>query len=477
MPACPTWRRRTRRTRSARRAPRESYLHADTLLRVAAQRGVDAVHPGYGFLSENAGFARAVEAAGFTWIGPRPDLIEAMGEKTRARAAMAARGLPVAAGSPPLGPDPAEAAAAAAAIGYPVLVKPAGGGGGIGMLAAADEAALHAAVARARSAAGRSFGDAAVYLERLLQRPRHIEFQVLGDRHGGVAALFERDCSLQRRYQKVLEESPAPNLSRAELDALGAQVAAVLGGLGYDNIGTVEMLRAADGSWSFLEVNTRLQVEHAVTEMVTGVDLVCAMIRVAAGEPLGTVLPAAPALAGHAVEARVYAEDPVRFLPSPGRLDRFRPPPATATLRVETGYAEGCTVTPFYDPMLAKVVAHAPTRPAALDALADALGAFAVAGVKTNLPFLQRVIGDGGVPDGGGAHRVGWGGGLGGPALAGIPLPARIKPGGDLGGDLGAVVVHHRHVAVPAYAAVRQSPELCACAGLPEPTVQIIHRG
>ncbi len=375
--------------------PRESYLDPDRLLRLAAERGVDAVHPGYGFLSENAGFAARVAAAGMVFIGPGAALIGQMGEKTRARALMAGRGLPVAAGSAVLGDDPATAAAAAEAIGYPVLVKPAGGGGGIGMLAAADPAALQRAVERARSAAARSFGNAAIYLERLLERPRHIEFQVLGDRHGAVRALFERDCSVQRRHQKVLEESPAPGVPRAELDAMAAKVAGVLQDLGYDNIGTVEMLRAADGTFSFLEVNTRLQVEHAVTEMVTGVDLVAAMIRSAAGERLGAILPEVVALDGHAVEARVYAEDPKTFFPSTGPLTRFRPPGERAGLRVETGYAEGAVVTPFYDPLLAKVIVHAPTRDAALDGLAEALAGFEVAGVKTNLPFLQRVIGDG----------------------------------------------------------------------------------
>ena len=374
--------------------PRESYLDQDRLLRVAAERNADAIHPGYGFLSENGGFARRVEAAGRVFIGPRHSLIEAMGEKTRARALMADRGLPVAAGSAVLGDDPAEAAAAASAIGYPVLVKPAGVGGGIGMLAATDEASLHRAIERSRSAAGRAFGNAAIYLEHLLQQPRHIEFQVLGDRHGQVRALFERDCSIQRRHQKVVEESPAPGLHRPELDAMAALVAGVLQDLGYDNIGTVEMLRATDGTFNFLEVNTRLQVEHAVTEMVTGIDLVAAMIRSAAGERLSDILPETIQQSGHAVEARVYAEDPHSFFPSPGPLTRFRPPASHASLRVETGYAEGCTVTPLYDPLLAKVIAHAPTRPAALDALANALAGFEVMGVKTNIPFLKHALAD-----------------------------------------------------------------------------------
>jgi len=374
--------------------PRESYLDQDGLLALAATRRVDAVHPGYGFLSEDAAFARRVTAAGLAFIGPNPDLIEAMGEKTRARALMAAHGLPVAAGSGVLGGDPAEAAAAARRIGYPVLVKPVGGGGGIGMAVAADEAGLPAAIARARSAVSRAFANPAIYLERLLQRPRHVEFQVLGDRHGNLRHLFERDCSLQRRHQKVMEESPAPGLGRAPLDALAGQVAAVLRGLGYDNVGTVEMLRADDGTYGFLEVNTRLQVEHAVTEMVTGADLVAGMIGAASGARLDALLPPVLRRSGHAVEARVCAEDPRRFLPSPGPLLRFRPPAGSAGLRVETGYAEGCTVSSFYDPLLAKVIAHAPDRAAALDALADALRGFEVSGVKTNIPFLLQALAD-----------------------------------------------------------------------------------
>ena len=380
--------------------PRESYLDQDRVLRVARDRGLDAIHPGYGFLSENAAFARRAAAEGFVFIGPGADLIEAMGEKTKARAMMASRGMPVAAGSPALGDDPAEAAAAAAAIGYPVMVKPVGGGGGIGMLAANDAAGLHRAIELARSTVGRSFANPAIYLERLLERPRHIEFQVLGDRHGGLRHLFERDCSLQRRHQKVMEESPAPGLPADTLAAMADQVAGVLQSIGYDNIGTVEMLCARDGTFNFLEVNTRLQVEHAVTEMVTGVDLVAAMIRCAAGLPLSQVLPADIRRSGHAIEARVYAEDPKTFFPSPGPLTRFRPPAAAPGLRIETGYAEGCIVTPLYDPLLAKVIAHAPTRPQALDSLSDALQAFEIAGVRTNIPFLLRALAYPGLRDG-----------------------------------------------------------------------------
>jgi acetyl-CoA carboxylase biotin carboxylase subunit len=372
--------------------PRQSYLDQDRLLAVAHAARADAVHPGYGFLSENAGFARRVIAAGMAFIGPAPDLIEAMGEKTRARALMAAHGLPVARGSGVLA-DANAAAHAASAIGYPVLVKPAGGGGGIGMLAARDEAGLRGAVERAGTMAARSFGNASVYLEKLIERPRHIEFQMLGDRHGGMAHLFERDCSVQRRHQKVIEEAPAPGLDRGGLDALAAQAAEVLRGLGYDSIGTVEMLRGADGVFSFLEMNTRLQVEHAVTEMVTGIDLVAAQIRLADGARVGDIVgDARPA--GHAIEARIYAEDPHTFYPSPGTLRHFVLPAPGDGVRVETGYAQGCTVTPFYDPLLAKVIAHAPTRDAAILRLSEALAATEIEGVKSNIPFVQRMLAD-----------------------------------------------------------------------------------
>ena len=319
---------------------RESYLDQSRILAIAAATGVDAIHPGYGFLSENAAFARAVEAAGLVFIGPSPRWIEAMGEKTEARALMSRHGLPVSAGSGLLDPS-TNVDAVARAIGFPILVKPAAGGGGIGMIVARDEASLGKAVARARSMATRSFGNGQLYLERYLDRPRHIEFQVLGDRHGAVRHLFERDCSLQRRHQKVMEEAPAPGLTRTELDDMAETATRVLAALGYDNIGTVEMLRAEAGGFAFLEMNTRLQVEHAVTEMVTGIDLVQGQIRSAAGEPLTDILPAEIRLDGHALEARIYAEDPETFMPSPGPLRRFRLCPPGPGLRVETGYAEG----------------------------------------------------------------------------------------------------------------------------------------
>ena len=371
-------------------APLQSYLNQDALLDVLARCGADALHPGYGFLSENAPFAERVEARGVRFIGPAPRWIDVMGHKTRARDLAARSGLPVGAGSGVIG-DAAAAQSSAAAIGYPVLVKPAAGGGGIGMIAVHTPDALPDAVERAAAIGRRGFANGDVYLERLIERPRHIEFQLLGDRAGNVRHLFERDCSVQRRHQKIVEEAPAPGLARGAATAQAQQVADTLRRLGYDNIGTVEMLMGGDGDFTFLEMNTRLQVEHGVTEAVTGTDLVVAQIRSAAGEALESILPPALDVTGHALEARVYAEDPRRFLPSPGPLRVFRPPVADG-VRVETGYAEGQVVTPHYDPLLAKVIVHAPTRDAAIDALCDALHAFAIEGVKHNVPALLRIV-------------------------------------------------------------------------------------
>ena len=371
--------------------PRESYLNQEVLIEVLRKSGADGLHPGYGFLSENAAFAQKVTDAGARFIGPSPRWIEAMGHKTRARELAASHGMPMAPGTGILPADPDAILAAARAIGFPVLVKPAGGGGGIGMLPAKDEAGLLAAVERSRSMAERGFGTAEVYLERLMERPRHVEFQVLGDSHGGAVHLHERDCSTQRRNQKVIEEAPAPGLPREKAGAVADQVAGIMRKMGYDNIGTVEMLMGEDGSFNFLEMNTRLQVEHGVTEEVTGVDLVAAQIRSAAGERLTAILPARIEVKGHAVQARVYAEDPKNFFPSPGRLNVFHPP-QDRSVRVETGYAEGRDVTPHYDPMIAKVIVHAETRARAIERLADALAAFEIQGIKHNIPAVLAVL-------------------------------------------------------------------------------------
>jgi acetyl-CoA carboxylase biotin carboxylase subunit len=370
---------------------RESYLNQDTLIAVLKKSGADGLHPGYGFLSENAGFAQKVIDAGCRFIGPSPRWIEAMGHKTRARELAASHGMPMSKGSGVLPADAEATLAAARAIGFPVLVKPAGGGGGIGMLPAKSEAELLAVVERSRSMADRGFGNAEVYLEKLMERPRHVEFQVLGDAHGNLAHLFERDCSTQRRNQKVIEEAPAPVLSRAAAGAAAEKIAAVVRKMGYDNIGTVEMLMGPDGEFNFLEMNTRLQVEHGVTEEVTGVDLVRAQIRSSAGEKLSAILPQKIEVKGHAIQARVYAEDPKNFFPSPGNLKVFRPP-QDASVRVETGYAEGRDITPHYDPMIAKVIVRADTRQQAIDRLAQALEAFQIQGPKNNIPAVLAIL-------------------------------------------------------------------------------------
>lgn len=369
---------------------RESYLNAEAILAAGRRHHCDALHPGYGFLSENAAFAQAVEAAGLRFVGPSPRWLEAMGHKTRARELAAREGWPVGRASGVISADAASTLSAAESVGYPILVKPAGGGGGIGMIVARNAGELPAAVERAASMAQRGFANAEVYLERLVERPRHVEIQVVGDRHGRVAHLFERDCSVQRRHQKVIEEARAP-LAPASLPGLLDQVAATLSRLGYDNVGTVELLLTPDGEFRFLEMNTRLQVEHGVTEEITGIDIVVAQLRSAAGHGLGDILPSPPSAQGHAIQARVYAEDPRRFLPSPGTLREFTPPVAES-VRVETGYAAGRDVTPHYDPLLAKVIARDTTREAAIDRLIAALREFRIDGVKHNIPALLALL-------------------------------------------------------------------------------------
>ncbi|MGZ5090612.1 MAG: acetyl-CoA carboxylase biotin carboxylase subunit [Burkholderiales bacterium] len=370
---------------------RESYLNQDVILEVLRKSHADGLHPGYGFLSENAAFAQRIVDAGARFIGPSPKWIDAMGHKTKARELAAKYGMPMSQGSDVLPAEPAAILAAARAIGFPVLVKPAGGGGGIGMLPAKNESELIDVVERSRSMASRGFGNAEVYLEKLLEKPRHVEFQVLGDQHGNAVHLFERDCSTQRRNQKVIEEAPAPAIAREEIKAVADNIADIIRNMGYDNIGTVEMLRGADGSFNFLEMNTRLQVEHGVTEEVTGVDLVKAQIRSAAGEKLTDILPARIEVRGHAIQARVYAEDPKNFFPSPGKLAVFRPP-QQAGVRVDTGFAEGREITPYYDPMIAKVIVHADSRDQAIDRLISALEAFEIQGPKNNIPAVLAVL-------------------------------------------------------------------------------------
>lgn len=371
-------------------APAASYLNQSVLLATLQRCGADAVHPGYGFLSENAGFATRVIAAGATFIGPSPRWIEAMGHKIRARKLMAEYGLGMSVSSGVLPHDREAILAAAETVGYPVLVKPAAGGGGIGMLPAHDSESLMSAVEQARSLSERSFGSAELYLERLITQPRHIEFQLLADRYGNVRHLFERDCSVQRRHQKVIEESPAPRISRESIQRAADEYVRVLGTLGYDIIGTAESLYDGAG-FHFLEMNTRLQVEHAVTEAITGIDLVASQIRLAAGDAIDAVLPEHIVNKGHAIEARVYAEDPVRFFPSPGTI-KVLYFPETAGLRVETGYQEGSQITPYYDPLVAKLIVHGKDRQHALQLMRDVLRETRVEGIKTNIPFIQAML-------------------------------------------------------------------------------------
>ena len=371
--------------------PALSYLNAAALIDAARKTGAAAVHPGYGFLAENADFAGQVIAAGLTWVGPDPAAIEQMGDKIRARNLMERAGVPVSPGSREPVTEEAAAVAEADRIGYPVMVKAAAGGGGIGMGVAAGEAELRAAFATARSRAERFFGSPEILIERYVERARHVEVQILGLADGNVLALGERDCSVQRRHQKVAEETPSPGVSPALREQM--LTAAVRAGqaVGYRGAGTVECLVDTDaGSFVFLEMNTRLQVEHPVTELVTGLDLVEQQFRIAAGEP-PSFDPAAVRPSGHALELRVYAEDPVRFLPSPGTITRWEEP-AGHGIRVDAGYQVGNTVTPYYDPLLAKLCVHGADRAQALARARAAVAAFAVEGLKTNLAFHTELL-------------------------------------------------------------------------------------
>ncbi len=371
---------------------RESYLRSDSLLRALAASGADAVHPGYGFLSENAAFAAAVTAAGACFVGPPPHAIATMGDKATARRRMREAGVPVTPGTGVL-PDLAAAERSAAELGYPVMLKAAAGGGGIGMVPCEDAAALRRGFASAAARAKAAFGDGSLYLERLVHGARHVEVQLAADRAGAVVHLFERECSVQRRHQKVIEEAPSPVADAALREALGAAAVRAARAIGYQNVGTLEFLLAPDGAWYFMEMNTRLQVEHPVTEWTTGVDLVQLQLRLAAGEPL-PFGQADLAQRGHAIELRIYAEDPARnFLPSPGALTKLVWP-SGEDVRVEAGVEEGARVTPFYDPLLAKIVVRGETRERAIERALAAVDATIVEGVKTNLALHRRVLCD-----------------------------------------------------------------------------------
>lgn len=371
--------------------PAQSYRNVDAILAAAKNTGAQALHPGYGFLSENAEFARAVIAAGLTWVGPDPEAIEAMGDKLNARNVMAAAGVPVAPGTTEPVTDVAAALAAAAEIGYPVMVKAAAGGGGMGMAVAADEAALRAAYEQVTSFAARMFGSSTVVIERYFPRVRHVEVQILGLADGRVVALGERECSVQRRNQKLVEESPSPAVTPELRERLLAAAVRAGEAVGYRNAGTVEcLLDPTTGEFFFLEMNTRLQVEHPVTEMVYGIDLVEEQLRVAAGlAPSVDLTQLTPR--GHAIELRVNAEDPKRFLPGPGAITTWVEPTGEG-IRVDSGYAAGTTVTPFYDSLLAKVIVYGADRAEALARARTAVANFQVAGPKCNLPFFAELL-------------------------------------------------------------------------------------
>jgi len=368
---------------------RDSYMNIPALLSAAAVTGADAIHPGYGFLSENARFAEMVAAHGMTFIGPSPAHIRMMGDKITAKAAMASLGVPLVPGSDGAVVDLDQARAVSDQIGYPVLVKAAAGGGGRGMKVALAPDELDEAWTVARTEARTAFGDDSVYIEKYLDRPRHIELQVMADAHGHVVHFGERDCSLQRRHQKLLEEAGSPALTPAERDSLGAVVTAGLRQLGYRNAGTLEFLYQ-DGQFAFIEMNTRLQVEHPVTEMVCGVDLVREQLRVAAGQELGYEQSDVE-FRGHAIECRVTAEDPATFVPTPGRVDVFHAPGGLG-VRVDSALYAGYVVPPYYDSMVAKLIVHAPTRPEAIARMRRALGEFAIQGIKTTLPLHRRIM-------------------------------------------------------------------------------------
>ncbi len=372
-------------------AARNSYLNSHAILSAASITGADAIHPGYGFLSENADFAEMVEAHGLAFIGPSPAHIRMMGDKIAAKEAMAALGVPLVPGSDGAVPDLAAAAAVAERIGYPVLIKAAAGGGGRGMKVALAAAGLEEAFRVARAEARAGFGNDAVYLEKYLDRPRHIELQVLADAHGNVVHLGERDCSLQRRHQKLLEEAGSPVLTPAMRDELGATATSALRHLGYRNAGTLEFL-FQDGQFAFIEMNTRLQVEHPVTEMVCGVDMVREQIRIADGAMLGYAQKDIR-FSGHAIECRINAEDPDSFAPSPGRVTAYHAPGGLG-VRVDSALYAGYQVPPYYDSLIAKLIVHAPTRAEAIARLRRALDEFAIVGISTTIPLHRRIVDD-----------------------------------------------------------------------------------
>src|ERR1700753_666224 len=377
-------------------AAAESYLVIDKMVDACRKTGAEAVHPGYGFLSEREAFPRALEKAGIVFIGPNPGAIAAMGDKIESKKAAAKAKVSTVPGHLGVIADDKEAVKIADELAYPVMIKASAGGGGKGMRIAHSREEVAEGFARARSEAKSSFGDDRVFIEKFIVNPRHVEIQVLGDKHGNVIYLGERECSIQRRNQKVIEEAPSPLLDETTRRKMGEQAVALAKAVNYDPAGTVEFVAGQDKSFFFLEMNPRLQVEHPVTELITGIDLVEQMIRVAAGEKL-SLAPKDVTLTGWAVESRVYAEDPFRnFLPSIGRLVKYRPPTEARsggiTIRNDTGVQEGGEISIYYDPMIAKLVTHAPSRAAAIEAQSHALDAFYVDGIRHNIPFLAALM-------------------------------------------------------------------------------------
>src|SRR5580700_2768203 len=370
----------------------ESYLNIPQVISAAEIANVDAIHPGYGFLSENANFAEVCEASHITFIGPSPEVIRMMGEKDRARAEMSRAGLPIIPGSPGVVADEEAAKKIADEIGLPLMIKAAEGGGGRGMRIVHTKRGLSAAFHTARNEAEQAFGSPNVYMEKLIERPRHIEFQVLGDRHGNVIHLGERECSIQRRHQKVLEESPSTVMDKETRKKIGKQVVEALKKLGYSSAGTVEFLREESGNLYFIEMNARIQVEHPVTEMVTGVDLVKSQIRVAAGEKLTDIL-APVEFRGHAIECRINAEAPETFTPSAGRITAFRVPGGPG-IRVDTACYADAVIPPYYDSLIAKIIAHGDDRAEAIARMNRALDGFVVEGIKTTIALHKKILAD-----------------------------------------------------------------------------------
>jgi acetyl-CoA carboxylase biotin carboxylase subunit len=384
-------------------AAADSYLNKVAILAAAEITGADAIHPGYGFLSENADFADMVIEHGLTFIGPTPDHIRLMGDKVAAKDTMRRLGVPVVPGTDGPVPDEARARAAAAEIGYPVLIKAVAGGGGRGMTVARDERELAEGLQLARREAQAGFGDNRVYLEKYLQRPRHIEIQILADEYGHCVHLGERDCSMQRRHQKLIEEAPSPALDAAGRAAIGKRVAAAIADLGYRGVGTVEFLYEG-GEFYFIEMNTRLQVEHPVTELITGRDLVRAQIEVAAGRPLG-LKQSDIRFTGHAIECRINAEDPGTLLPTPGTVQTYHAPGGPG-VRVDSALYAGAKVPPYYDSLISKLIVHDHSREACLLRLQRALSEYVIAGMPTGIPLLQAIAAD---PDfASGDYHTGW---------------------------------------------------------------------